>query len=133
MRAKQTAKNLLSTYRDFNLEPSEVRVVQTLSRTRDWFEPKRFGIGAVILGAIAIVFLVLLFTNNLTAFYDWLIGWTTNDEAWTGIMRENPWIFRAFAAGVLLGLFFLPRLAVGRLYLITSVFILGFIGGHVFW
>ena len=99
MRAKQTAKNLLSYYHDFNLEPAEVRVVRTLSRTRDWFEPKRFITGAVILGTIVIVVLVLLFTNNLTAFYDWLIGWTTNDEAWTGIMRENPWIFWAFAAG----------------------------------
>ena len=133
MRAKQTAKNLLSSYHDFNLEPAEVRVVRTLSRTRDWFEPKRFITGAVVIGAIVFVVLVLLFTGNLATSYDWLIGLTPKKEPLTNIMREIPWIFWAFVAVVLLCLFFLPRLAVGRLYLITLVFTVGFLGGHVFW
>lgn len=133
MRAKQTAKNLLSSYHDFNLEPAEVRVVRTLSRTRDWFKPKRFITGAVVIGAIVFVVLVLLFTGNLATSYDWLIGLTPKKEPLTNIMREIPWIFWAFAAVVLLCLFFLPRLAVGRLYLITLVFTVGFLGGHVFW
>ena len=104
-----------------------------MQRASGWFEPKRFKTGLVILGAIIIAVIVLLVTGNLTSFYGWLIGWSTGGEAWTNIMRNDPWIFWGFALVVVAGLFFLPRQAVGRLYIMACVFTIGFLGGHVFW
>ena len=105
-------------------------LMQTAS---DWFEPMRFKTGAIILVAVVIAVIVLLVTGNLTSFYSWLIGWSTAGEPYTYIMRRDPWIFWAFALVVVAGLFFLPRLAVGRLYIMACVFTIGFLGGHVFW
>ena len=54
-------------------------------------------------------------------------------KTWSDIMSNDPWIFWAFALVVVAGLFFLPRQAVGRLYIVACVFTIGFLGGHVFW
>ena len=104
-----------------------------MQRASDWFEPKRFKTGAIILVAVVIAVIVLLVTGNLTSFYSWLIGWSTAGEPYTYIMRRDPWIFWAIALVVVAGLFFLPRQAVGRLYIMACVFTIGFLGGHVFW
>ncbi len=104
-----------------------------MQRVSEWFEPKRFKTGLVILGAIVIAGIALFVTGNLTSLYSWLIGWSTGGETWTDIMRNDPWIFWGFALVVFVGLFLFPRWAVGRLYVIACVFTLGFLGGHVFW
>ena len=130
MRATQAAKGLWSSYRDFDLAPYGER----LYRASIWFVPRRFAPRALILVALGVLFLVLLFTGILGTFYDWLTGWTTEGEPWTHIMRDDPWIFWTFGPLLLIALFkVVPHQAVGRLYLITSAFLVGFLGGHVFW
>ena len=140
MRARQAVQSAWSSYRELDVaayvedRKTKGGMVERLYRAGEWLQPKRLAIGLVILVAVGVVFLALLATGALGTFYDWLIGWTTADEPWTHIMRDNPWIYWAGAGAILLVLFKLvPRQAVGRLYLIVLVFLVGFLGGHVFW
>ena len=49
-------------------------------------------------------------------------------------MRDDPWIFWVFAPVILAVLFFMvPRKAFGQLWIVTATFLIGFLGGHVFW
>ena len=140
MRAAQATRDLWSSYRDLDLAAyiedrrSRGRIGGGLYRAGEWLVLRRFAVGGLSLGALGVLLLVLLFTGSLGTFYDWLIGWTTEGEPWTHIMRDNPWIFWTFGSLLLIALFkVVPHQAVGRLYLITSAFLVGFLGGHVFW
>ncbi len=141
MSAAPKPRDLWNSYLDFSLpEKLEKRREEQgiekslVARFSDWLKPKRLLISVSIIVGLLVVLLVLLFTGNLGAFYDWLIGWSSDGKPWTHIMRDNPWIFWVFAPIVLAILFFVvPRYAYGRLWMVTAAFLVGFLGGHVFW
>ncbi|MCH8900247.1 MAG: hypothetical protein IH942_07135 [Acidobacteria bacterium] len=105
-----------------------------LARIGGWLQPRKLIIALLTVGGIVGLILVLLVTGNLGAFYEWLIGWSSDGKPWTHIMDEQPWIFWVGAIVILVSVFWLvPRRAHGRVWIITSGFAVGFLGGHVFW
>ncbi|MFV1992000.1 MAG: hypothetical protein ACC652_14810 [Acidimicrobiales bacterium] len=100
-----------------------------------WLRRDRLFRSLVIIAVILVLLLILIFTGLLgTAYNNYLIVWTSNGKPWTYIMRDNWWIFWVVSIPVVLLLFFLvPRKAYGRLWLVLSMFFIGFLGGHVFW
>ena len=141
MSAATMMVNVWNSYVDFSLpkrleERRAKKNIETslLERFSVWQRPKRLLLSVGILAAIAVLLLALLATGNVGAFYDWLIGWSSDGKPWTHIMRDRPWIFWVFGPLLLAVLFFVvPRYAAGRVWIITATFLVGFLGGHVFW
>ena len=53
---------------------------------------------------------------------------------WTHVMRERPWIYALLAGALGVVPFLLaPRNRWGRAFLTYVIFLIGFLGGHVFW
>lgn len=53
---------------------------------------------------------------------------------WTHVMRDHPWIYGLLAVALAVIPFLLaPRHRWGRAFLTYVIFLIGFLGGHVFW
>jgi hypothetical protein len=75
----------------------------------------------------------LLATGVLSAAYEAI--WSRfPGRPWTHVMRDHPWIYGALAAALSVVPFLLaPRDRWGRAFLAYMLFVVGFLGGHVFW
>ena len=75
----------------------------------------------------------LLVTGRLGAFYEAIWEWYPG-RPWTHAMRDHPWIYLVLAVGLAIVPFWLaPRGRWGRAFLTYVIFLIGFLGGHVFW
>jgi hypothetical protein len=75
----------------------------------------------------------LLVTGRLGAFYESIWRWYPG-RPWTHVLRDRPWIFAVLATGLAIVPFLLaPRGRWGRAFLTYVIFLIGFLGGHVFW
>jgi hypothetical protein len=77
--------------------------------------------------------IALLATGVLASAYEAI--WSRfPGRPWTHVMRDKPWIYGLLAV-VLSALPFLlaPRGRWGRAFIAYMLFVVGFIGGHVFW
>jgi hypothetical protein len=100
----------------------------------EWYEPRRFRLNLAAVLALVATAVILVLTGVIFDFYDWLIGWSSNDRPWTSIMQDNPQIYWIAAVVVLIALFkVVPHRASGRLWILTGGFMVGGLGGHVFW
>lgn len=116
------------------LERSRAWTRQKRLSFAEWITSQRFLKSFLIFLGFAAVLLILIFTGALGAFYDWLISWTSDGRTWTSIMARNPWVFWVPALIIVPLLFFLvPKRAYAQLWLVIAVFLIGFLGGHVFW
>jgi len=73
------------------------------------------------------------YIDRLGAAY--VVLWTnTTQRQFTDIMRETPWLYFVPAVGVIFVFGWqLPRRFWSRAIFTYIVFIIGFVGGHVFW
>jgi hypothetical protein len=91
----------------------------------------------VVFASIVAVFSALvgslLVTGRLGDFYRAI--WSRfPGRPWTHVMRDHPWIYLVLAAGLAIVPFLLaPRGRWGRAFLTYVIFLIGFLGGHVFW
>jgi hypothetical protein len=87
--------------------------------------------GAVLLFSAVVA--TLLVTGMLGAAYEWI--WRrVPGRPWTHVMRDHPWVYGLLAVGLSVVPFLLaPRGRWGRAFLTYVIFLIGFLGGHVFW
>ena len=86
-----------------------------------------------ILVGLSAVYGYVLWRDWFEDLYVWL--WTnTTGRPFTAIIRENPWLFGVPAAvAIVLTFIHLPNAYWARALIIYHTFIVGFIGGHLFW
>lgn len=75
----------------------------------------------------------LLVTGHLDEVYE-AVWRRIPGRQWTHVMREHPWIYLALAVPLAAVPFALaPPQRWGRAFLTYVIFLIGFLGGHVFW
>ena len=88
-------------------------------------------VGAVATFTVAVV--VLLVTRRLDDVYEAIYTWYPG-RPWTHVMRDHPWLYGALVVPLAAVPFVLaPRQRWGRAFLTYVIFVIGFLGGHVFW
>ena len=88
---------------------------------------------ASLVAAFSVVVGGLLVTGRLGALYEAIWRWYPG-RPWTHVMRDHPWIYAVLAVGLAIVPFWLaPRGRWGRAFLTYVIFLIGFLGGHVFW
>jgi hypothetical protein len=107
------------------------RAARTIRR-----DPHRRTIFLAYLGAVAIFSVIvggLLVSGVLGDVYESIWQWYPG-RPWTHVMRDNPWIYAVLAVSLSVVPFLLaPRGRWGRAFLTYVIFLVGFLGGHVFW
>lgn len=91
----------------------------------------RWFVTAVLVFSTAVA--ALLITGHLGDVYRRIYEFWPG-RPWTHVMRDHPWIYAVLAVALSVLPFWLaPRDRWGRSFLIYVVFLVGFLGGHVFW
>lgn len=101
--------------------------------TRNRTKRRAFLVFASLVLAFSAAVVGLLATGVLATAYEAI--WSRfPGRPWTHVMRDHPWIYGALAVPLSVVPFVLaPRDRWGRAFLAYMLFVVGFIGGHVFW
>jgi len=99
-------------------------------------DPRKRRIFLAFAAAVAVlstVVVVLLVNGTLADVYE-SVWRRWPGRPWTHAMRDNPWIYLLLAVALGVTPFLLaPRNRWGRAFLTYVMFLIGFLGGHVFW
>jgi len=92
-----------------------------------------FLVYASLVLAFSAAVVTLLATGMLAGAYE-AIWSRVPGRPWTHVMRDHPWIYGVLAVWLSVVPFLLaPRGRWGRAFLAYVLFVVGFLGGHVFW
>jgi hypothetical protein len=88
---------------------------------------------AVALGVFSVTVAGLFVTGRLGDVYEVIYTWWPG-RPWTHVMRDSPWLY----GGLVVPLGAVPYALAppqrwGRAFLTYVIFLIGFLGGHVFW
>ena len=94
-----------------------------------WLLISFIGLGASFTVAVVVLLVTGRLDNVYEAIYTWFPG-----RPWTHVMRDHPWLYVALVVPLAAVPFFWRPRSAGVAPLLTyMIFLIGFLGGHVFW